>query len=233
MLRFLGRVLGLVLLLVALFLVGFGFTSSPFITVSPGPTPRLPDVVTGASDPSFESRELYYSTVEGSLLSWHGFLLERARGRSPLPAGSGGDPGLMVESKKSAAAAAARVLRSGPLPVDADTDGVSGPSAGLMLTLAYVDASSPGDLTAGLTVIGTGTVEGDGTVEGVAGVPLKVQGAARLGADVFFVAEANASSAREAAAAHAPGLEVVPVASVTDAVAWLCERGATDDVCAE
>jgi Lon-like protease len=111
---------------------------------------------------------------------------------------------------------------------EVDTGTVSGSSAGLMLTLSFIDAASPGDLTGGLRVAGTGTVAPDGTVGAVAGGDLKVEAAVDVGAEVFL---APRNLAAKLAPFAADNLEVIPVDSVEEAVSALCARGATDEVC--
>lgn len=107
------------------------------------------------------------------------------------------------------------VLTTGTAPVTPRDHGGSGNSAGLMTTLAYLDALTPGDLSGGHRISGTGTMNPDGT-------------AAEAGMDVFFVpAGANAADANAAAAAAGAHIPVVPVATVTDAVSWLCAHGGT------
>lgn len=66
-------------------------------------------------------------------------------------------------------------------------DGVGGPSAGLMFTLAIYDQVSGQDLKAGRKIAGTGTIEKDGSVGDIGGAYLKVKSAADSGADIFFV----------------------------------------------
>lgn len=116
----------------------------------------------------------------------------------------------------------------GTPPLRVGTRGVGGASAGLMMTLAFVDALSEGDLTAGLDLAGTGTIALDGTVGTVRGVRHKVAAASAAGAQVFFTPAEAESDARRAAAV---GIEVVAVSDVTDALRWLCDNGATDAVC--
>ena len=62
-----------------------------------------------------------------------------------------------------------------------------GPSAGLALTLAIIDALSSGDLTGRHAVAATGTIELDGAVGDVGGVAQKAVAVRRAGAKVFFV----------------------------------------------
>ena len=63
----------------------------------------------------------------------------------------------------------------------------SGPSAGLITTLAIYDKLTKDDLTNSLKIAGTGTVEVDGTVGEIGGVKYKLIGAEAGDADVFLV----------------------------------------------
>ncbi|NCD20214.1 MAG: signal protein PDZ, partial [Actinobacteria bacterium] len=51
-----------------------------------------------------------------------------------------------------------------PVQVDFDLDNIGGPSAGAMFALAVVDVMTPGDLTGGEVIAGTGTMSIDGYV---------------------------------------------------------------------
>jgi hypothetical protein len=125
--------------------------------------------------------------------------------------------------------ATAAGLRSGEMP-SVNTEGLTGPSGGLMLALAFTDALNQGDLTGGRDIAGTGTIDRDGSVGEIGYVGYKVRGAAAAGAKVFLVPWGNADEARKAAP---PGLQVVPVGTFVDAVAWLCTHGASDTACAK
>jgi PDZ domain-containing protein len=103
-------------------------------------------------------------------------------------------------------------------PVDIDSENVGGPSAGMMYTLGIIDLLSPGDLTAGHVVAGTGTIAADGSVGGIGGIRQKVVAAEAAGAEVILVPESNYE---EALTAPAGELEIVPVATVDDALAYL------------
>jgi PDZ domain-containing secreted protein len=111
-----------------------------------------------------------------------------------------------------------------------------GSSAGLMFTLAYIDALTAGDLTGGRIIAGTGSIDswvtdaGDIAVNPILGADLKVQGAAWVGATVFF-APAGIDYL-DASAAAPPGMTVVEVSTVADAVRWLCANGGRSSVCA-
>lgn len=107
-----------------------------------------------------------------------------------------------------------------------DLSGVTGGSGGLIMTLAVLDATGPGDLTAGGTVSGTGAIDVAGAVLPVEGATQKARAAAAAGATVFFHPAA-------APPVDPPdGLAVVAVDTVADALEWLCGRGSDDSVCA-
>ena len=124
----------------------------------------------------------------------------------------------------------ATALNASARQIPIDSAGVTGPSGGLMFTLATIDAASPGDLTGGHNLAGTGTIAPNGAVGPIGGANFKIQGAQAAGATVFFVPESNVGDARAGAA---PGITVVPVDTVAGALAWLCQHGATDHVCTE
>nr|WP_245557417.1 PDZ domain-containing protein [Corynebacterium terpenotabidum] len=72
---------------------------------------------------------------------------------------------------------------------------IGGPSAGLMFSLAVVDKLSPGELTGGTFVAGTGTIDSDGTVGSIGGITHKIAAARHAGATVFLVPADNCSEA--------------------------------------
>ncbi len=74
-----------------------------------------------------------------------------------------------------------------PIDIDVRTGSVGGPSAGLAFTLAIIDVLSEGELTNGLNIVATGTIDRDGVVGPVGGIQQKTVAAERAGADVFIV----------------------------------------------
>jgi len=104
-----------------------------------------------------------------------------------------------------------------PFPVTIDSGDIGGPSAGLMWTLALVELLTPGDLTGGRVIAGTGAITIDGRVRPIGGVQEKVVAAERAGAILFFVPVANAQSARSVA----DEMIIVPVSSFIQAVEYL------------
>ncbi len=103
-----------------------------------------------------------------------------------------------------------------------DIEGVTGPSAGLAMALVAIDSLGEGDLTGGLKIAATGAINSAGEVLEVGGVAQKVASMPAKKADIVFVPTSSVTAGRPT---------VVPVASVTAAVRYLCSRGATDVIC--
>lgn len=103
-----------------------------------------------------------------------------------------------------------------PVDVRIQLENVGGPSAGMMFALGIYDKLTPGELTGGAHIAGTGTIAGDGRVGAIGGVVQKMYGAQGAGADWFLAPESNCSEV----AGHIPaGLEVFAVATLDDAIA--------------
>jgi PDZ domain-containing protein len=98
------------------------------------------------------------------------------------------------------------------LPVDVTlrTGNVGGPSAGLMFSLAIYDVLTPGALTGGKDIAGTGTMEDDGTVGSIGGIRQKLIGARAAGAEFFL---APADNCPEVVGGVPDGLQVLRVAT--------------------
>ena len=75
------------------------------------------------------------------------------------------------------------------------SDAIGGPSAGLMFALSIYDTLTPGSLTSGGTVAGTGTIDGAGHVGEIGGIQQKIAGARQDGAQLFLVPPANCPDA--------------------------------------
>ncbi|NGZ75553.1 SepM family pheromone-processing serine protease [Saccharibacillus alkalitolerans] len=98
---------------------------------------------------------------------------------------------------------------------------VGGPSAGLMFTLEIYNQLTPGDLTRGYRIAGTGTIKSDGTVGEIGGVQHKIVAAERKGADLFFVPEANYESANGKLEETDGTMKLVPVKTLQDALDYI------------
>ncbi len=98
---------------------------------------------------------------------------------------------------------------------------VGGPSAGLMFALGAVDKLTPGELTGGRFVAGTGTIDAAGTVGRIEGIPFKMRAAAEAGATVFLVPGGIDGNCDEARSTAPEGLQLVRVDDLAGAVAAL------------
>jgi PDZ domain-containing protein len=79
------------------------------------------------------------------------------------------------------------------------SEDIGGPSAGLVFALAVYDTLTPGALTGGKNVAGTGTMSPEGRVGPIGGIQQKIVAAADSGATVFLVPPGNCDAALEAA----------------------------------
>jgi PDZ domain-containing protein len=87
-----------------------------------------------------------------------------------------------------------------------------------MFALGIVDKLTPGALTGGRHVAGTGTIDDAGEVGAIGGIAQKMIGAKNAGAKVFLVPEANCAEAVKTAP---DGLRLVKVTTLKTAVAAL------------
>lgn len=101
--------------------------------------------------------------------------------------------------------------------VTIDTGEIGGPSAGTMFALTIYDRLTPEDLTNGLEIAGTGSINCDGTIERIGGVKQKVAAAEHEGAEIFLVPTGDFEAAQEAA----DDIEVVAVPTFEEAVEYL------------
>lgn len=122
------------------------------------------------------------------------------------------------------------------IPVTFNTEGVGGPSAGMMFTLDIYDQLTGNSLRKGRKIAGTGTIEQDGSVGDIGGAGLKVVSADKEGAEIFFVpnnpvdkatlkkdpkAKTNYQEAKEVAKQLKTKMKIVPVTKVQDAIDYL------------
>jgi Lon-like protease len=109
-----------------------------------------------------------------------------------------------------------------PIDVSIDSGNVGGPSAGLAFTLAVLDVLTPGELTGGLAVAVTGTIDAEGRVGDVGGVRQKTAAAIAEGYDVFLVPSGEYDEARERAG---DAIEVIAVDTLQEALDALASLG--------
>jgi PDZ domain-containing protein len=83
-----------------------------------------------------------------------------------------------------------------PFQVDLKlADNIGGPSAGTMFALGVYDVLTPGSLTGGKTIAGTGEIDGEGHVGPIGGIQQKLVGAQDAGARLFLVPADNCAEA--------------------------------------
>lgn len=109
-------------------------------------------------------------------------------------------------------------LTESPFPIAIEAGDVGGPSAGMMHTIAIIDALTEGELTDGRVIAGTGTIQLDGTVGNIGGIRQKVVGAEAAGAEFILVPQGNYESALTA---ERRSIEIVPVATLDEAISFL------------
>ncbi|GLW07615.1 hypothetical protein Misp01_27450 [Microtetraspora sp. NBRC 13810] len=102
-----------------------------------------------------------------------------------------------------------------PFDVDISVGDVGGPSAGLMFSLGILDKLTPGPLTGGKSIAGTGTITPDGQVGPIGGIQQKMVGAREAGATIFLTPAGNCA---EAVQAVPEGLRLVKVDTLGTAV---------------
>lgn len=108
---------------------------------------------------------------------------------------------------------------------------IGGPSAGLMFSLECYQIYAHRDLTHGMKIAGTGTIDDQGNVGIIGGVDKKVVAADKAGAKVFFAptqklpgmksSETNYAVAKKTAKMLNTKMKIVPVSTFDDALNYL------------
>jgi PDZ domain-containing protein len=126
---------------------------------------------------------------------------------------------------------------TGDFPVDVTIGidpAIGGPSAGLMFSLGIYDTLTPGSLTGGHTVAGTGTIDASGNVGPIGGIQQKIVGARDAGAQLFLVPPDNCE---EAVGAHNGDMRLVEAESTHTAIqsieAWVKDSDADLPTCGD
>ena len=92
---------------------------------------------------------------------------------------------------------------------------VGGPSAGMMFALGVVDEITPGALTGGKDISGTGTIDMTGQVGPIGGIQQKMAGAREAGSKFFL---APASNCEEVKGHEPKRMQVFAVSTLHEAV---------------
>jgi PDZ domain-containing protein len=107
------------------------------------------------------------------------------------------------------------IVNSFPFSVNISSGDIGGPSAGLMFALGLYDLLTPGDLTQGRTIAGTGTIGLDGKVGPIGGIADKVEAARRVGATVFLAPKDNMAELKDV---DVGDMKVIPVGTFQQAL---------------
>nr|WP_300337243.1 S16 family serine protease [Actinomyces sp.] len=108
-----------------------------------------------------------------------------------------------------------QVSADSPVTASFGLQDVGGPSAGMMFALGIIDSITPGDLTGGKDIAGTGTISVDGSVGPIGGIAQKMVGAKESGSTFFLAPADNCSEV----VGHEPdGMQVYAVATLHEAV---------------
>ncbi len=120
-----------------------------------------------------------------------------------------------------------------PFRVSVNIDAnIGGPSAGLLFSLGIYDTLTPGSLTDGAIVAGTGTIDATGRVGPIGGIQQKIVGARDAGAELFLVPADNCA---DSLGAPHGDMRLVRVATMHSAVtsikAWVDDPDADLPTC--
>jgi PDZ domain-containing protein len=102
-----------------------------------------------------------------------------------------------------------------PFQVKISVGDIGGPSAGLMFALGIIDKLTPGSLTGGRFIAGTGEIAANGAVSPIGGIQQKMAGARAAGATIFLT---PASNCPNTAGAAPQGLRLVKVYTLAGAM---------------
>lgn len=101
----------------------------------------------------------------------------------------------------------------------------SGPSGGFMMSLSIYQSLIQKDLTNGLKIVGTGTIDEDGNVGSIGGIQYKLMGAEKAKADLFFVpAGENYQDALKLKKDRNYKMKLVKIKTLDEAIQYLEEK---------
>jgi PDZ domain-containing protein len=114
-----------------------------------------------------------------------------------------------------------------PINVSLQLADVGGPSGGMMFALGIYDQLTPGSLTGGNHIAGTGTIDSSGKVGPIGGIRQKLYGAQQAGAKFFLAPEKNCAELNE----NLPNdIKVFRVANFEDALLAVEKIGTNQDL---
>lgn len=128
-------------------------------------------------------------------------------------------------------------INSSEIEYKVHNDLTMGPSGGLMQSLYVFNLLTPNDMTGGLKIAGTGTIDENGSVGPIGGIEQKIITSALNGIDIFFVPHLSDSDtdnyivAKQVLASLDTDMKLIPVRTFTDAKNYLESKfgGAFDE----
>jgi PDZ domain-containing protein len=96
-----------------------------------------------------------------------------------------------------------------------------------MFALSIYDTLTPGSITSGGVVAGTGTITGHGRVGAIGGIQQKIVGARQAGAQLFLVPAPNCDDARTS---DHGSMRLAKIATLKQAIAEVTAWGKNHDV---
>ena len=114
-----------------------------------------------------------------------------------------------------------------PVDVQLELGSVGGPSGGMMFALGIYDKLTPGALTGGQFIAGTGTISAAGQIGPIGGIRQKLYGADRDGAEYFLAPSENCD---EVIGNIPEGLQVFKVETFDDALSIVNAIGQQADL---
>ena len=100
----------------------------------------------------------------------------------------------------------------------------SGPSGGLMMAVSIYNAITENDITKGLNIAGTGTIDSDGNVGEIDGIKYKIIGAVRNKMDIIFVPSGNYEEAISTKKEYNYDIEIVSVDTFDEVIDYLIKK---------
>ena len=103
------------------------------------------------------------------------------------------------------------------------TDKESGPSGGMMMTLAIYNYLTNDSLTKNRKIVGTGTIDINGNIGEISGIKYKLKGAIKNKADIFIVSKENYDEAIKLKEKNKYNIKIVSVKTIDEAIKYLKE----------
>lgn len=97
----------------------------------------------------------------------------------------------------------------------------SGPSGGFMMALSIYNYLIPEDITQGLKIVGTGTIDENGYVGSIGGIEYKIKASVKEKADLFFAPSANYEEAKKVVEENKLNIKLIEVSHIDDAIEYL------------